>query len=372
MTDALLDPPAIQPARFARLEASVASLLETHLEVVLPQAEAVLPLEAAARSLGRPGTLALNLNTKPYGSAFGRWLQAAGASVVGLEAKGHDAIPPEAVEDALKKNPAISLVSFVHAEAASGVANDAETIAGLARAHGALIVIDVVASLGAEELRLDEWAFDVAVAGPQKALAGPAGISIAALSKRAWDEMTDNPGAPRDSMLSLLDWKQRWLDTDRSAIPGTPSPLEILALEAAVERAVSEGLIAIRRRHRAAAAASRAGARALGLSPFANDAEAASIATTLTVPAGLEARSLIERARAGRQVALSLGIGELAGSVVRIDHTGQRARLDVVLEALEALNGALYDGRRAPARIQQALAAAEEAYSREMGPLSSS
>ena len=147
-------------------------------------------------SLGRPGTLALNLNTKPYGSAFGRWLQAAGASVVGLEAKGHDAIPPEAVEDALKKNPAISLVSFVHAEAASGVANDAETIAGLARAHGALIVIDVVASLGAEELRLDEWAFDVAVAGPQKALAGPAGISIAALSKRAWDEMTDNPGAP--------------------------------------------------------------------------------------------------------------------------------------------------------------------------------
>ncbi len=371
MSDALLDPPAIQPARFGQLEASVASLLETRLEVVLPQAEAVLPLEAAARSLGRPGTFALNLNSKPYGAAFGRWLEATGASVVGVEAEGHNAIRPEAVEEALKQNPSVSVVSFVHVEAASGVANDAEAIAGLARAHGALIVIDVVASFGAQEVRLDEWAVDVAVAGPQKALAGPAGISIAALSRRAWDAMADNPGAPRDSMLSLLDWKARWLDTDRSAIPGTPSPLEILALEAALQRVEAEGLVAVRRRHRAAAAASRAGIRALGLSPFAADAEAAFVATTLSVPDGLDARSLIARARGGRQIALSPGIGELARSVARIDHTGQRARLDVVLEALEAIGGALDDGRRAPALVQQALAAAEHAFSSEMGPAGS-
>jgi len=74
VTNPLLDPAPISPARFERLGVAVASLLETRLEVVLPQAEAVLPLEAAARGLGRPGLSALNLDTNPYGAIFGRWL----------------------------------------------------------------------------------------------------------------------------------------------------------------------------------------------------------------------------------------------------------------------------------------------------------
>ena len=127
-------------------------------------------------------------------------------------------------------------------------------------------MIDVVASFGAHEVPFDDWGVDVGVIGPQKALSGPAGISVATLSQRAWRAMAENPRAPRGSFLSLLDWKQRWLDSDKSAIPGTPSPLEILALEAAVERASAEGLPRLRARHHAAAAASRSGARALGLS----------------------------------------------------------------------------------------------------------
>ena len=79
MTSPLLDPPPIAPARLARLEEAVADLLETRLDVVLPQAEAVLPLEAAARSLGREGVTALNLDTFPYGAVFGRWLKETGA-----------------------------------------------------------------------------------------------------------------------------------------------------------------------------------------------------------------------------------------------------------------------------------------------------
>ena len=359
MTNPLLDPAPISPARFERLGVAVASLLETRLEVVLPQAEAVLPLEAAARGLGRPGLSALNLDTNPYGAIFGRWLAEAGATVIGLKAADHQAVRPEAVEKTLRENPEISLVSFAHAEAATGVANDAAAIACLAHDHGALLVIDVVASFAAHEVHIDDWAADVAVLGPQKALAGPAGISMAAVSARAWEEMSANPGAPHDSALSLLDWKQRWLDSDKSAIPGTPSPLEIIALEAALERVFAEGVDHVRRRHRACAAASRAGARALGLAPFATDADAALVATTLAAPEGLDARLLVERARAGRPVALSAGYGELGRHVLRIDHTGQRARLEVVLEALEALRGALVD---ATGSLPEALTVAEQAW----------
>jgi aspartate aminotransferase-like enzyme len=365
VTNPLLDPAAIPAARFEQLGRSVAALLETRLDVVLPQAEAVLPLEAAARGLGRVGVAVLNLETSPYGTAVGRWLRQTGASVTAIAPQPRRGVEPEEVERALRANPEISLVSFVHVEAASGVRNDAPAIASLAREHGALVLIDVVASTGAHEVRLDDWDVDVAVVGPQKALAGPAGISIAAVSGRAWRAMSDNPAAPRGSVLSLLDWKERWLDSDRSVIPSTAVPLEILALEAAVERVLAEGLTGVQRRHRCSAAASRAGARALGLTPYVPDAEAAVVATTLEAPPGTDARHLVERARAERPVALSAGHGSLAPTVLRIDHTGQRARLDVVLSALEALAGALNSPPVTTGRVREVLEVAERAWSTE-------
>ena len=365
MTSPMLDPPQIAPARLARLEEAVASLLETGHDVVLPQAEAVLALEAAARGLGRPGLTALNLDTRPYGVAIGRWLGEAGATVVGLEVEPRKSVQPEAVERALRQHPEISVLSLVHVEAATGIFNDAAAIAELARDHGAMLMIDVVASFGAHEVRLRDWNAAVSVVGPQKALAGPAGISIAAVSESAWEAMSDNPGAPRGSLLSLLDWKQHWIDTDKSAIPGTPSPLEIIALEAALERVSTEGLENVRRRHRASAAASRMGAQALGLETFAVDAEAAVVATTLLAPEGIDARHLVERAHSVRRVALSSGFGELASTVIRIDHTGQRARLGVVLEALEALGIALEGSAGPNASLPDALDAAERAWSVE-------
>jgi aspartate aminotransferase-like enzyme len=363
MTNPLLDPVAIPPARFEQLGRAVATLLETGLDVVLPQAEAVLPLEAAARGLGRVGVAALNLETSPYGTTIGRWLRQAGATVTGIAPEPRRAVEPEAVERALRANPEISLVSFVHVEAASGVRNDAPAIISLAREHGALVLIDVVASIGAHEVHLDDWDVDVAVIGPQKALAGPAGISIAAVSGRAWRAMSDNPAAPRGSVLSLLDWKEHWVDSDRSVIPATAVPLEILALEAAVERVLAEGLPSVQRRHRCSAAASRAGARALGLTSYAPDTEAAVVATTLAAPSGTDARVLVERARTDRPVALSAGFGPLAPTMLRIDHTGQRARLDVVLSAVEALASALNGTPPAKGLVPEALDAAERAWS---------
>jgi len=196
VTNTLLDLQPIPPARLQRLEAAIASLLQTRLDVVLPQGEAVLPLEAAVRGVGRIGVVALNLTTGPYGAAIGRWLREAGATVIGIEAEPRKAVEPEEVERTLRAHPEISVVSFVHVEAASGVRNDAAAIAGLARESGALIMLDVVASVGAHEVRLDDWGIDIAVIGPQKALAGPSGISIAAVSGRAWQTMRDNPGAP--------------------------------------------------------------------------------------------------------------------------------------------------------------------------------
>ena len=194
----------------------------------------------------------------------------------------------------------------MHAEAATGNTNPVAEIGEVVRAHGALFMLDAVASVGAEPLLPDAWGVDLCVIGAQKAMGGPAGVSAVSVSERAWERMAANPEAPRRSYLSLLDWKERWIDGGRKALLHAPAQLEMLALEACLERIEAEGLEAVMARHAAAAAATRAGAVALGggLEPYVHEAkDAAPVATTLRAPAGVDAAGLVAKALAADPVA---------------------------------------------------------------------
>uniref|UniRef100_UPI00053B231F aminotransferase class V-fold PLP-dependent enzyme n=1 Tax=Kitasatospora sp. MBT63 TaxID=1444768 RepID=UPI00053B231F len=258
-----LDLPPLSAARFAAIEDRVAALLHTSADVIITQGEALLPLEAAIRGAAHPGSTALNIVTGPYGQTFGGWLRDCGAEVADLAVPYDTAVSAGQVAEALRDRPETDFVSLVHAEAATGNTNPVAEIAAVVRAHGALLMLDAVASVAAEPVLTDEWGVDLCVIGGQKAMGGPAGVSAVAVGPRAWQRITANPAAPRRSYLSLLDWKERWTDAGRTALPHAPAQLEMLALEACLDRIDAEGLPATLARHRAAAAATRAGARAL-------------------------------------------------------------------------------------------------------------
>src|SRR5271170_7077506 len=204
------------------VEDALAGLLRTRQDVVLLQGEAVLGLEAAARGIGGPGRRVLNIVTGPYGTLLGTWLGAGGAQVTSLSVPAGRAVSVTAVESALRAPGGYHAVAVVHAEAATGVVNPLAPIAALARQAGALLLVDAVASVGAEPLLIDEWDLDLVIIGPQKALGGPSGVSAVVVSPRGWDDLAANPAAPRDSILSLLDWRDRWLLPGRGALPVTP------------------------------------------------------------------------------------------------------------------------------------------------------
>ncbi|MET9112249.1 pyridoxal-phosphate-dependent aminotransferase family protein, partial [Streptomyces zhihengii] len=254
MTHPLLDLAPLTAARFAAIERRVAALLDTAQDVVITQGEALLPLEGCIRGGARRGSTALNVVTGPYGQTFGNWLRACGARVVDLEVPFHTAVTAGMVADALAAAPEIDFVSLVHAEAATGNTNPVAEIGEVVRAHGALFMLDAVASVAAEPLLPDAWGVDLCVIGAQKAMGGPAGVSAVSVSARAWERMAANPDAPRSSYLSLLDWKERWIDGGRKALLHAPAQLEMLALEACLERIESEGLSAVTARHASAAA----------------------------------------------------------------------------------------------------------------------
>lgn len=340
----LLDLPPLTAEHFAAVEDKIASLLRTRCDVVAMQGEALLPLEACIRSAAAPGSTALNVITGPYGETFGGWLRDCGAEVVTLSAPFTGAVDAEQVAAALRENPRISLVSLVHAEAATGNTNPVAEIGAVVREHGALLMLDAVASVGAEPLLTDEWGVDLCVIGGQKALAGPAGVSAVSVSARAWERIAANEEAPRRSYLSLLDWKQRWLDSGRTALPHAPAQLEMLALEQAVDRVEAESLEASFARHRAASAALRAAARELpGLAPYVvRDQDAAPAATTLRTGEGVDAREVVAAAlRADPQVPLQGAAGALAEDVLRVNHYGRAADRAVVLATVRALAAAV-------------------------------
>jgi aspartate aminotransferase-like enzyme len=268
------------------------------------------------------------------------------------------------VEQALDRFGPTDLVSVVHAEAATGVVNDLAAISKVARSRGALVVVDAVASIGADPVAIDEWHLDVVVLSTQKALAGPAGASVVALNAQAWAALSENPAPWRTSVLSLLDWRDRWVLAGRSVLPVLPSHLETRALGAAAARALSEGMDGIVARHQAAAAATRAALPPLGLQPWISQPdEAAAVATLVRAPAegaGELVRACMDNWRDGA-APISAAPLSLASQALRVNHTGRRANLAAVWSAVGALAGGLRSFGHNP-DLGAALTAASDAW----------
>jgi aspartate aminotransferase-like enzyme len=333
--------PTIDAQRYSEIEERFAQLLGAP-SLFLLQGEAMISLEAVARSIGRPESRALNIVTGPYGEDFGHLLEQLGVTVRTLAVPFNRAASLDEVREVLTKGNRFDFVCVVHAEAATGAVNDLADIAVLARAAGALTVVDAVASVGAEPLDIESWGLDVTVVSAQKALGGPAGVTGVAISDAAWSAMSSNPVAPRDSVLSLLDWRDRWLESDRTVLPTIPNHLETLALDEALSRVATEGLAQVIARHVAARDACRRGIRALGLAPWVeSDEEAAAVATTVAVPDRVSSNELIVTARRalddGLTPIVNVAPGALSARALRIGHTGPRATIADVLAAVASL-----------------------------------
>jgi pyridoxamine---pyruvate transaminase len=303
---------------FRRTEAKVGELFRTKNEIILMQGEAILGLEAAARSLVRPGMHVLNLVSGVFGKGMGHWLRNFGADLHEIEVPYDEAVDPDAVARYLDEHAETELLCVVHSETPSGTLNDCSRLGPIARARGVLTLVDCVSSLGGIPIDTDAWRLDLCVAGPQKCLGGPPGMSLMAVSEQAWAAIESNPAAPRASFLSLLDWREQWHGHGR--FPYTPSVCDIHGVEAACDQVLEEGLEASIARHEQIAAA---------------------CVTAVAVPDGLDHEAVRGHVREHYAVMLSAGQG--AGNLVRIGHMGPTASGLYPVVGLMALGQSLAD-----------------------------
>lgn len=320
----------------------MARVFQTEYDIVLLQAEAIAGLEAAAASVIEPGTKVLNLVSGVFGKGFEGWIEKYGGETIEIAVPYNAAIDPADVRRAFELDPSISVLSVVHSETPSGTINPIREICTIAKEHGAITIVDTVSGLLSEDYSPEEWAMDIAVAGPQKCLSGVPGMSLISVSPDAWGRMEGIKNPLRGSFLSLLDWKTSWIENGR--FPYTPSVSDVYALRSALQQTLDEGVANVVARHQVSAHATRAAVRALGLELWAeSDDIATSCCTAVKVPEGIDDATLRNHMRSRYGVMISGGYGSIAGKLFRLGHMGITAHPTTVIAQIGVLERSLAD-----------------------------
>jgi len=327
-------------AFYEQVNAKVQKVFHTDSPPVILQGEPVLGLEAAAASAIAKGDVVLNLVSGVYGKGFGYWAARYAREVVECAVPYNEVLSAQMVADALKARPDIAVVALCHHDTPSGTVNPIDEIGAVVHAAGKILIVDSVSAFGGMRVLPEECKADIFVTGPNKCLGCPPGLSLLHLSPAAWEKIAANPDAPRDSILSIADWRRA--HEASQPFPFTPSVSEINALDAALDLYIAEGEQAVWDRHALTARATRAGVLAAGLKLWPAREEIASpTCTAVATPEGVDEARLRMMIRTRYGVMLSSGRSETLGRLTRIGHMGPTARPIYAPVAVAAIAGGM-------------------------------
>lgn len=302
-------------------------------DVLLMTSSGTGGLESAVQNVFSPGDQVLVPLAGFFADRFRALAESQGLVVRTIEEGWGTKIDPAKVADALAEHP-VKAVLLTHSETSTGVIQPIERLAQVANDAGALVVVDVVSSLGAVPFAFDDWGIDVAVGGSQKALSASPGIAFVAISPRAW-AANETARCPR----FYFDWAtyKRFADLPHPENPWTPAISVMQGLHAALELYFQDGVDAAMARHRMLSSAVKEGVRALGLDLFGEGLDDNWTVTAIRAPEAADADAICDRIRADFGCVLAPGQGPLKGKVFRIGHFGYFSELDIVrgLAALE-------------------------------------
>ncbi len=302
-------------------------------DVLLMTSSGTGGLESAIQNCFSPGDEVFVPLAGFFADRWRRLAEAYGLTVRTIEYEWGRRVDPAEVASALAEHP-VKAVLLTQSETSTGVIQPVRELAAAANEAGAMVIADVVSSLGAVPFDFDGWGIDVAVGGSQKALSASPGIAFVAISDRAWEAAASSTN-PR----FYFDWSiyRTFAQLPDPENPWTPAISVMQGLHAALELYFQDGVDAALVRHATLSRAVKEGAKALGLDLFGEGLEDNWTVTAIRAPEGLDADTIANRIRADHGVVLAPGQGPLKGKVFRIGHFGYFSELDIVrgLAALE-------------------------------------
>ena len=303
---------------FASIMADVTSglkwLHQTQYDVLILTASGTGAMEAGIINFLSPGDRVLVGSNGKFGERWAEVCDAYGLNTERVSAEWGKPLDPEQFRTLLEADTAkqIKAVIITHSETSTGVLNDLETINRYVKAHGALILVDAVTSLGAANVPVDAWALDVVASGSQKGYMLPPGLGFVSVSPKAWEAYA-TAKLPR----YYLDLGKYRKDAAKNTTPFTPPVNMFFALQVALKMMQAEGLETIFARHQRQMHATRAAMRSLGLPLYAADG-AASPAITAVAPAGVESEQIRSVMKTRFDIILAGGQDQLKGKIFRV------------------------------------------------------
>jgi alanine-glyoxylate transaminase/serine-glyoxylate transaminase/serine-pyruvate transaminase len=298
------------------------AIFKTTGPIVIFPASGTGAWEAALVNTLSPGDRVLMVETGHFATLWSRMAGRLGLEVELVPGDWRRGAPPEAVEARLAEDRGrrIKAVAVVHNETSTGCASRiAEIRKAIDRAgHPALFMVDTISSLASIDYRHDEWGVDVTVAGSQKGLMLPPGLSFNAIGDKA-----RAAGKAAKLPRSYWSWEEMLAANATGFFPYTPSTNLLFGLREAIAMLLEEGLDNVFARHDRHAEATRRAVRAWGLEILcAEPREYSSSLTAVLMPPGHDADSFRKATLERYNLSLGNGLGKLQGKVFRIGHLG--------------------------------------------------
>ena len=337
-------------------------VFQTKNELTLPiSAPGSAGMEAAFVNLIEPGDRVIVCQNGVFGGRMKENVERVGATPIMVEDAWGAPVSPEKVAEAFASHSNIKALAFVHAETSTGAWSDAKTLASIAQAHGALVIMDTVTGLAGIPVEVDAWGIDCAYSGTQKCLSCTPGIAPITFSPRAQEVIANRTHKVQSWFLDMQLIMGYWGGATKRAYHHTAPVNAMYALHEALRMVEAEGLANSHSRHQRHHEALRNGLEAMGLTMAVDASARLPQLNAVLIPSGADDAAVRAALLQQFDLEIGAGLGALAGKTWRIGLMGFRARAVNVRRCLLALETVLSQ-QGAQVNVGQALAAAEQTY----------
>ena len=299
-------------------------------------------METCFVNLVEPGDKVIVCRNGVFGGRMIENVERAGGVAVVVEDTWGEAVDPQKLEDALKKNPDAKIVAFVHAETSTGAQSDAKTLIAVAHKHGCLTIVDAVTSLGGSPVLVDQWHADAVYSASQKCLSCTPGLSPVTFNERALSRVKARKEKVRSWFMDLnlvLDYWGASKRTYHHTAPGN----SLYALHESLLLLREEGLEHAWARHQRHHLALKAGLDAIGLRFVVKEGIRLPQMNAVYVPEGVNDLEVRQRLLNEFNLEVGAGLGPMAGKVWRFGLMGYSCKAENVMLCLSALGSVLSD-----------------------------
>ena len=293
-------------------------------------------MEACFVNLVEPGDKVIVCRNGVFGGRMIENVERCGGTAIVVEEEWGNPVDPQKLEDALKANPGVAVVAFVHAETSTGAQSDAQTLCDIARKYDALTIVDTVTSLGGTPVLIDAWGVDAVYSATQKCLSCTPGLSPVSFSDRAIAKVKARKTRVQSWFMDLNLVLDYWSATQRTYHHTAPGN-SLYGLHEALRLLAAEGLEHAWARHQRHHEALKAGLDTLGLKFVVREGARLPQMNAVWVPEGVDDKTVRRTLLDEYSVEIGAGLGPLAGKIWRFGLMGYSAREENVLGALSAM-----------------------------------